>query len=122
MAVKCASLQSCVVFMPRIDLWAVETYFQVAETSDHCSTNNQIPEMEESCSTQSQVVEKKNDLNPKKEKSTEMAEGQASIRASHAWMSFVEQVESIGVSTSLMILVWILKLPVINNCLHTAGP
>ncbi|KAF7822679.1 Tat-binding like 7 [Senna tora] len=100
---KCASLQSCVIFMPRIDLWAVETHFKVAINSDHC-TNNQIPEIEVSCFTQSQV-EKNNEINPKKKNSREMAKGgQASIRASHAWMSFVEQVESIGVSTSLMIL------------------
>ncbi|KAI9078461.1 hypothetical protein K1719_039557 [Acacia pycnantha] len=36
--VKCAGVQSCVVFMPRIHLWAVETHFQVAENSNHCST------------------------------------------------------------------------------------
>ncbi|MED6114747.1 hypothetical protein PIB30_083498 [Stylosanthes scabra] len=36
--------------------------------------------------------------------SAEITEGQANKKASHAWMSFIEQVESIGVSTSLMIL------------------
>lgn len=121
MAVKCASVQSCVVFMPRIDLWAVETHFQVAEISDHCSTNHQIPEMEKSSVIQSLVFEKKNEFNPKKNKSTKMAKGQASTRASHAWMSFIEQVESIGVSTSLMILVWVLILLAIINCPLTIG-
>ncbi|XP_061361248.1 uncharacterized protein LOC133305130 [Gastrolobium bilobum] len=75
---KCASVQLCVVFMPRIDLWAVETHFQMSETTDSCSTLHASSEMEKSC--------------------------QASRRVSHAWMSFIEQVESIGVSSSLMIL------------------
>ncbi|KAK4285915.1 hypothetical protein QN277_002541 [Acacia crassicarpa] len=101
---KCAGVQSCVVFMPRIDLWAVETHFQVAENSDHFSTNDQVSEMEESCLTLSEVVENKSEFNSKKRKSVDMAKGQVIGRASHAWMSFIEQVESIGVSTSLMIL------------------
>ncbi|XP_054815169.1 uncharacterized protein LOC129315481 [Prosopis cineraria] len=101
---KCASVQSCVVFMPRIDLWAVETHFQGAGSSDYCSTHDQVSEMEESCLTPSQVVEKKNEFDSKKRKSIDMVKGQVILRASHAWMSFIEQVESIGVSTSLIIL------------------
>lgn len=97
-AVKCASRQSCVVFLPRIDLWALEKHFQIADRTDSCL------KMGKSCFTPNQVVEKESDISTEK-KSTEMANGQAITKASFAWMSFIEQVESIGVSTSLMILV-----------------
>lgn len=103
-AVKCASMKSCIVFMPRIDLWGVEKHFQIAEKTDSCSVNHLSPEMDQSCITPSQGFEKENENNTGKN-STEMTEGQANKKASYAWMSFIEQVESIGVSTSLMILV-----------------
>ncbi|XP_057728382.1 uncharacterized protein LOC130944204 isoform X2 [Arachis stenosperma] len=74
---KCASLQSCILFMPRIDLWAVNKHVQ--------------------------IYEKESEFNTEKS-SAEITEGEANKKASHAWMSFIEQVESIGVSTSLMIL------------------
>lgn len=95
MAVKCASMKSCVVFMPRIDLWAVEEDFQIAEKTDSCSVNHLSP---------SQIVEKENGINTGKN-SKEKTKCQANKKASYAWMSFIEQVESIGLSTSLMILV-----------------
>lgn len=98
MAVKCASRQSCIVFLPRIDLWAVEKHFQIAERIDSCLT------MGKSCFTPNEVVQKENDISNEKN-STEMTKGQANTKASYAWMSFIEQVESIDVSTSLMILV-----------------
>ncbi|TKY49137.1 Tat-binding-like 7 [Spatholobus suberectus] len=94
---KCASRQSCIVFLPRIDLWAVEKRFQIAERTDLCLT------LGKSCFTPNQVIEKENEINTEKN-STEMTKGQANTKASYAWMSFIEQVESIGVSTSLMIL------------------
>ncbi|CAJ1957215.1 unnamed protein product [Sphenostylis stenocarpa] len=94
---KCASRQSCLVFLPRIDLWALEKHFQIAERSDSCFT------MEKSCFTPNQVVEKESEISTEKN-STEMTNGQANTKASFAWMSFIEQVESISVSTSLMIL------------------
>ncbi|CAL0310167.1 unnamed protein product [Lupinus luteus] len=99
---KCASLQSCIVFMPRIDLWAVEKHFQIDEKTDSCSTTRLLPGNEKSCFTSSQD-EKEIKLNTKKN-SEKVTNGQANIKASHAWMSFIQQVESIGVSTSLMIL------------------
>ncbi|KAG4960765.1 hypothetical protein GLYMA_13G273300v4 [Glycine max] len=94
---KCASRQSCIVFLPRIDLWAVEKHFQIAERTDSCLM------MGKSCFTRNQVVEKENEISTEKN-STEMIKGQANTKASYAWMSFIEQVESIDVSTSLMIL------------------
>lgn len=97
-AVKCASRQSCVVFLPKIDLWALEKHFQISERTDSCLKRGK------SYFTPNQVVVKEREINNEKS-STEMANGQAITKASFAWMSFVEQVESIGVSTSLMILV-----------------
>ncbi|XVF78643.1 hypothetical protein PTKIN_Ptkin14bG0151600 [Pterospermum kingtungense] len=95
---KCAGMGSSVVFMPRIDLWAVETFNQVAEESNSSSTLHEAPMREDS-----QLVQKESSL-----LQSELAEtvnatsGVQSV--SHAWSSFVEQVESICVSTSLIIL------------------
>ncbi|KAE9590609.1 hypothetical protein Lal_00023149 [Lupinus albus] len=99
---KCASLKSCIVFMPRIDLWAVEKHFQIDERTGSCSTTRLLPRKEKSCFTSSQD-EKENKLNTKKN-SENVTNGEADIKASHAWLSFIQQVEFIGVSTSLMIL------------------
>ena len=101
---KCASVQSCILFMPRIDLWAVEKHFQISKKTDSFSINHVLPEMDKSCFKPSQVLEKESEFNSEKN-SAGMSKGQANKKASHVWMSFIEQVESIGVSTSLMILV-----------------
>src|ERR1044072_8229473 len=103
-------MQSCVVFMPRLDLWAIETHSQISTNTVSCSTNHLSPEMAKSCSKRSQVAGKEKMSNAEKDKSDNMAQSKASGRASYAWMSFIEQVESIGVSTSLIILVWLLIL------------
>ncbi|TYI67607.1 hypothetical protein E1A91_D08G029900v1 [Gossypium mustelinum] len=97
---KCASLGSSVVFMPRIDLWAVETIYQVAEESNSSSTLHQAP-MEED----PQLVEKENGSSQQQSELAETGEDTAAVQSvSCAWSSFVEQVESICVSTSLIIL------------------
>ncbi|KAF8413815.1 hypothetical protein HHK36_001808 [Tetracentron sinense] len=76
---KCASAGSCIIYMPRIDLWAIETHRQVAEME--------------------------NDSCPKVFISAETAEPPDVLEnASQAWNSFVEQVDSMCLSASLMIL------------------
>ncbi|KAF8391293.1 hypothetical protein HHK36_023595 [Tetracentron sinense] len=91
---KCASLGSCIVYMPRIDLWALETCRQVAEKEN------------DSCLTDHQVAENENDSFSKACKSEEREEPQDLVEnASQAWNSFVEQVDSMCMSASLMILV-----------------
>ncbi|KAG7957196.1 hypothetical protein I3843_11G162000 [Carya illinoinensis] len=93
---KCASAGPCVVFMPRIDLWAMEINHQVPEESDSCSKHHQFPDLD---------VQKESESDKKKFKSAEMTDQQCAGRsASHAWSSFIEQAESLCVSTSLMIL------------------
>ncbi|XVF04282.1 hypothetical protein REPUB_Repub05bG0069000 [Reevesia pubescens] len=97
---KCASIGSSVVFMPRIDLWAVETINQVAEESNSSSTFHQAP-MEED----TQLVEKESESSLQQSELAETTEAMVGVQSvSHAWSLFVEQVESICVSTSLIIL------------------
>lgn len=103
---KCASVGPCVVFMPRIDLWAVETPLQVTEESDSDLSDHQLPENEKSYFVHSQAVEEGSGSTSQQCKSEDMGECPGVVcSASHAWNLFVEQVESICVSTSLMILV-----------------
>ncbi|XWS10982.1 hypothetical protein CRYUN_Cryun38cG0044700 [Craigia yunnanensis] len=97
---KCARMGSSVVFMPRIDLWAVETINQLAEESNSSSTFHPAP-MEED----PQLVEKADESSLQQSELAETAEATVAVQSvSHAWSSFVEQVESICVSTSLIIL------------------
>lgn len=111
-AEKCASMGSCIVFMPRIDLWAVETPNQVTEDSDADLSNHQCPENEKHQHPENEKsyfargLEESVSLSQQC-KSEEMLECQDDVAqsASHAWNLFVEQVESLSVSASLMILV-----------------
>ncbi|WZY83842.1 hypothetical protein YC2023_030226 [Brassica napus] len=84
--VKCSSRKSCVVFMPRIDLWAVETETQLDE--------------EVECDDDSV----KENSSPVRPETVEKMELQYSSRVSHAWNTFFEQVESLRVSTKMIIL------------------
>ncbi|KAK8615137.1 hypothetical protein V6N13_068921 [Hibiscus sabdariffa] len=96
---KCASMGSNVVFMPRIDLWAVETINEVSEESNSSSVLHQAP-MEED----PHLVGKENESSEQQSEFAETAEGAAAVqRVSRVWSSFVEHVESICVSTSLII-------------------
>ncbi|CAL5416385.1 unnamed protein product [Camellia sinensis] len=110
------------IFMPRIDLWAIETCKQVdGEESDSSLTD---PELSEDMSyvKHSQVVEKENHSYQQLcELSETEASQDASKKTSHIWSSFVEQVESMCVSTSLMILVSC-KLCFIVEVLVIIGP
>uniref|UniRef100_A0A162AE44 PHD-type domain-containing protein n=1 Tax=Daucus carota subsp. sativus TaxID=79200 RepID=A0A162AE44_DAUCS len=91
---KCTCLGSCIVSMPRIDLWAVETSYEECHS----------PATEVDFSEQSSFVEHSDDLNQCSP--AESAEPQVPIlKASHLWCSFIEQVESICVSTSLIIMI-----------------
>ncbi|XP_052207122.1 uncharacterized protein LOC127811372 isoform X2 [Diospyros lotus] len=100
---RCASVGSCMVFMPRIDLWAIETCHQVVNNeSDSSLTNPEISDMSfvESCAP----VTKKNQPPHIQELSEVAVSEDASQQTSYIWNSFVELVESICVSTSLIIL------------------
>ncbi|XP_065862019.1 uncharacterized protein [Euphorbia lathyris] len=102
---KCASLQSSVIFMPRIDLWAVEACRHITEESDASSTDQQLSKTTESCSTHILDVGKVNEPFTHQRRTSEMPQPQtATPSSSHVWNSFVEQVEYISLSTSLIIL------------------
>lgn len=75
------------VFMPRIDLWAVETETPLNE--------------EVECDDDSL----KENSSPVRPETVEKMELQYSSRVSHAWNTFLEQVESLRVSTKMIILV-----------------
>lgn len=103
MLMKCASWGSCAVFMPRIDLWALETFDKFPEFESSLA-DHQSSEKEDLCFTSSQGCKVEKSCLQHCE-STGMVEAQTIVRSvSHAWRSFVEQVESICVSTSLIIL------------------
>ncbi|XP_074370332.1 uncharacterized protein LOC141711638 isoform X2 [Apium graveolens] len=96
---RCTCLGSCIVFMPRIDLWAVETSYE-----EEClSPATEVDLSEESSFLEHNNVNWRSKLN--EGSSAESAEPQDPIiKASHLWFSFIEQVESICVSTALIIL------------------
>ncbi|PSR95700.1 Tat-binding like [Actinidia chinensis var. chinensis] len=102
---RCASVGSCMIFMPRIDLWAIETFNEVDQKESDSAFAN--PESSEELFTvmDDQGVEKENQSCQKPCELSEIAVTRdASQKMSHIWSLFVEQVESICVSTSLMIL------------------
>ncbi|XP_024022726.1 uncharacterized protein LOC21395390 [Morus notabilis] len=102
---KCVGVTSCMVFMPRIDLWAVETPQQAVEESDSFSTNLHHSEKDNVCIGHDHVLEKENISSPQTCKTAELAGDQGvAQKASSSWSLFVEHVESLHVSTSLMIL------------------
>ncbi|XP_059283460.1 uncharacterized protein LOC132037042 [Lycium ferocissimum] len=88
---RCASVGKCMIFMPRVDLWAMDTCDQVCQEDD-CSSVN--PES----------LGKEAHLHYNIDKETADQAGDAQKIASYLWSSFVEQVETICVSTSVMLL------------------
>ncbi|KAJ8532349.1 hypothetical protein K7X08_012272 [Anisodus acutangulus] len=88
---RCASVGKCMIFMPRVDLWAMETSDRVCQ-EDGCSLVN----------TESLGKEAHLHYNIDEESADQA--GDALKSASYLWSSFVEQVETICVSTSVMLL------------------
>nr|GMC70222.1 ATPase family aaa domain-containing protein [Ipomoea batatas] len=95
---RCASVGNCMIYMPRLDLWAVETNYQVCEAQGV------------SLSVKPQSFEEKspkeisNGDNYPVANMTEVESRREVREVSYVWNSFVEQVETLGVSTSLTIL------------------
>ncbi|KAM3396040.1 putative protein isoform X1 [Capsicum galapagoense] len=82
---RCASVGKCMMFMPRVDLWAMEA----SDQEDGCALEN--PE--------SLGKDEESNFNHSADQA-----GDAPKRASYLWSSFVEQVETICVTTSVMLL------------------
>lgn len=89
---KWARTKSCVIFMPRIDLWAVEEDVKIAEKTNSCSMDRLSSEMDTSCFTPREIIEKENGTNTGKHPA-EMIECQFDKKASYDWMTFIEQKE-----------------------------
>ncbi|KAL2523552.1 P-loop containing nucleoside triphosphate hydrolase superfamily protein [Abeliophyllum distichum] len=100
---RCAGTQTCMIFMPRIDLWAVETSSEACEEDSYSvSLESQISERI-SCNSHGEV-DKEDELCPRAGQ-TEMAEAPTAVKkASYLWNYFLEQVEPIRVHASLIIL------------------
>ncbi|XP_047318588.1 uncharacterized protein LOC124921923 [Impatiens glandulifera] len=100
---KCASVRSSVLFMPRIDLWSTESCDVTEGNQINPSVLGPKGKNKESCSIS---CEDKGSISFQ-DKSCELPkvqELQNQQRSSCIWKLFVEHVESICVSTSLMIL------------------
>ncbi|KAK3035001.1 hypothetical protein RJ639_033379 [Escallonia herrerae] len=100
---RCASVGSCLVFMPRLDLWALETVEPV-DNEESPSLNLESCEENNPCLTENEVVDIDNRC-PGICESTERKEpGEADRKVAQLWNLFMEQVESMRVSTPLMVL------------------
>lgn len=94
------------IFLPRIDLWAIETFNNVDKKEYDSSSTDSRSSEGMSFVKHSQVGKKENQSCEKVCESSEVAVSQDALqKTSHIWSAFVEQVDSICVSTSLMILV-----------------
>ncbi|GAB2230830.1 hypothetical protein Droror1_Dr00015124 [Drosera rotundifolia] len=88
---KCSSLKRCTLFMPRMDLWAIECHHEVFQDDKN--------QEHDAVGVLNGVM-----CNPNTETADSEEPGNEENSASHMWNSFVEQVESICVSRSLIIL------------------
>ncbi|KAK3028389.1 hypothetical protein RJ639_039599 [Escallonia herrerae] len=100
---RCASAGSCLVFMPRLDLWAVETCEPV-DNEESPSLNLELSEENNPCLTENGVVDIDNRCPGICESTERKKPGEADRKVSQLWNLFMEQVGSICVSTPLMVL------------------
>lgn len=113
MAVRSAGANACMLYMPTIDLWAVETYDKASEDDYEPSSMEPQSSGEISCDGHFEV-----DMEhvPCPSADVEGTQSQTAVtNASYLWTSFIEQVESIRVNASLIILVWWLLLIMFLN-------
>ncbi|CAA0816329.1 P-loop containing nucleoside triphosphate hydrolases superfamily protein [Striga hermonthica] len=97
---RCASSSLCMLYMPMVDLWAVEAHDEISE--DGCETTSMKPQSSD-CHGE---VEKENGFCPSAGAAgSEAPQSQPTAKkATYIWTSFIEQVESMRVNTSLIIL------------------
>ncbi|KAK6132788.1 hypothetical protein DH2020_033466 [Rehmannia glutinosa] len=99
---RCAGSNMCVLYMPIIDLWAIETYDEAFE--DGCESSSMKTQSSGKISSDWHgEVDMEDGLCPSND--VEATQSQiAAKKASYLWTSFIEQVESMRVNTSLIIL------------------
>ncbi|KAL8505783.1 hypothetical protein ACS0TY_016848 [Phlomoides rotata] len=99
---RSAGADVCMLYMPTIDLWAVEANNKVSEDDYEPSSVNPQSSEEISCDGRFEV---NMEHGPCPVADVEGRESQTEEKeASYLWTSFIEQVESIRVNTSLIIL------------------
>lgn len=104
MAVRCAGAQTCMIFMPRIDLWALETSSEACDQEDYFVSVEPKSSEKKSCNRLGEV-DKEDELCARAE-GKEVAESPTAMKkASDLWNYFLEQVEPIRLHSSLIILV-----------------
>uniref|UniRef100_A0A7N0V6H7 PHD-type domain-containing protein n=1 Tax=Kalanchoe fedtschenkoi TaxID=63787 RepID=A0A7N0V6H7_KALFE len=92
---KCSTANSCVLFLPRVELWASEKLYLEHEVNDSIM-NSQSPEkFIVDNGSQSSLIGLEEKLQDPL---------MTALCASHLWNSFIEQVDTICISTTLMIL------------------
>ncbi|KAK6132807.1 hypothetical protein DH2020_033450 [Rehmannia glutinosa] len=99
---RCAGSNMCVLYMPIIDLWAIETYDEAFE--DGCESSSMKTQSSGKISSDWHgEVDMEDGLCPSND--VEATQSQIAVKkASYLWTSFIEQVESMRVNTSLIIL------------------
>ncbi|KAI3466086.1 hypothetical protein Pfo_022749 [Paulownia fortunei] len=99
---RCAGANLCMLYMPAIDLWAIETYDKASEDDWESSSMEPQSSGKIYCDGHCEV-DMEHGLRPSAD--VEAAKSQsAAKKASYLWTSFIEQVESVRVNTSLIIL------------------
>lgn len=106
---RCAGAQTCMIFMPRIDLWAVEMSSEACDLESYSVLLQSQSFEKKSCYRLGEVG--KEDELCARAKGTDMAQSPTAVRkASYLWNCFIEQLDPIRVRSSLIILVWYLIL------------
>ncbi|CAA2977654.1 atpase family aaa domain-containing [Olea europaea subsp. europaea] len=100
---RCAGAQTCMIFMPRIDLWAVEMSSEACDLESYSVLLQSQSFEKKSCYRLGEVG--KEDELCARAKGTDMAQSPTAVRkASYLWNCFLEQVDPIRVRSSLIIL------------------
>ncbi|KAL3849214.1 hypothetical protein ACJIZ3_011096 [Penstemon smallii] len=95
---RCAGAKLCMIYMPRIDLWAIETYNETSDGHRESSSVEFQPSEKISCDGKCEIDREHNHSSSPEEEVTALK------KASYLWTSFIGQVESMRVNTSLIIL------------------
>ncbi|KAL7143373.1 hypothetical protein ABFS83_08G187000 [Erythranthe nasuta] len=100
---RCTTANVCMLYMPAIDLWAIETYDKASEHECGSSSSMEAePSERMSCDGDCEVDTEHGIPSADVEEATQSET--AARKASYLWTTFIQQVESMRVNTSLMIL------------------
>ncbi|KAL0282639.1 UNVERIFIED_CONTAM: Tat-binding7 [Sesamum angustifolium] len=99
---RCAGANPCMLYLPTIDLWAIETCDKASE--DGCESSSMEPQSPGKTSSGGRwEVDMEDGLYPSADVMATQTQTEVKV-ASYLWTSFIEQVESMRVNTSLIIL------------------